>query len=121
MIDAFSTPFGAPLVPEFPIRFRNTEILSIWYRSDPAAIAALLPPPLEAVSDLVLVHFYAMHDPDRFGPHREFADSMSGVVKSAPEPTRPQVPTGCETPSRNSESTTLVPLKYNSSRAALER
>jgi len=73
MIDTFSTPFGAPLVPEFPIRFRNTEILSIWYRSDPAAVAALLPPPLEAASDIVLVHFYAMHDPDRFGPHREFA------------------------------------------------
>ena len=73
MSEPFSTPMGAPLVPELPIRFRDTEILSIWYRSDPDAIAALLPPPLQAASDRVLVHFYAMHDPDRFGPHREFA------------------------------------------------
>jgi acetoacetate decarboxylase len=73
MNDPFSTPIGAPLVPELPIRFRNTEILTVWYRSDPTAIAALLPAPLEAASDVVLVHFYAMHDPDRFGPHGEFA------------------------------------------------
>jgi acetoacetate decarboxylase len=73
MSERFSTPFGAPLVPELPIRFRDTEVLSIWYRSEPAAIAALLPAPLEAASDVVLLHFYAMHDPDRFGPHTEFA------------------------------------------------
>lgn len=69
----FSTPEIAPLVPRLPIVFRNTEILSIWYRSEPAAIAKLLPQPLEPVSDVVLLHFYAMHDPDRFGPHHEFA------------------------------------------------
>lgn len=73
MSEPFSSPLGAPLVPELPIRFRDTEILSIWYRSDPDAIAGLLPAPLEAASDVVLLHFYAMHDPDRFGPHREFA------------------------------------------------
>lgn len=73
MNEPFSTPEHAPLVPRLPIEFRNTEIFSIWYRSKPDAIARLLPRPLEPVSDLVLVHFYAMHDPDRFGPHREFA------------------------------------------------
>jgi acetoacetate decarboxylase len=91
MKEPFSTPIGAPLVPELPIRFRNTEILTIWYRSDPAAIAALLPAPLEAASDVVLVHFYAMHDPDRFGPHREFAVQVDtgmpdGAVRGAYSP-----------------------------------
>jgi acetoacetate decarboxylase len=80
MSEPFSTPAGAPLVPELPIRFRQTEILSIWYRSDPDAIEALLPRPLEAVSDIVLVHFYAMHDPDRFGPHREFAMQLDARI-----------------------------------------
>jgi acetoacetate decarboxylase len=73
MSDAFSTPLGAPLVPELPIRFRDTEILTVAYRSRPDAVAALVPEPLEAVSDTVLLHLYAMHDPDRFGPHHEFA------------------------------------------------
>lgn len=76
----FSTPLGAPLVPRLPIRFRNTEVLTIWYRSDPEAIAALLPAPLQAVSDLVLLHFYAMHDPDRFGPHHEFAMQLDAAI-----------------------------------------
>lgn len=71
--DAFSTPVGAPLVPRFPIRFRDTTILTVAYRTDPAAAARFLPPPLEAASDLVLLHFYRMGDPDWFGPHQEFA------------------------------------------------
>jgi acetoacetate decarboxylase len=73
MSDAFSTPLGAPLVPELPIRFRDTEILTVAYRSRSDAIDALVPEPLEAVSDTVLLHLYAMRDPDRFGPHHEFA------------------------------------------------
>jgi len=76
----FSTPLGAPLVPRLPIRFRNTEVLTIWYRSDPEAIASLLPAPLQAVSDLVLLHFYAMHDPDCFGPHNEFAMQLDAAI-----------------------------------------
>lgn len=76
----FSTPVGAPLVPRLPIRFRNTEVLTIWYRSDPEAIARLVPAPLQAVSDLVVLHFYAMHDPDRFGPHHEFAMQLDAAI-----------------------------------------
>jgi acetoacetate decarboxylase len=70
---AFSTPTSAPLVPRFPIRFRNTEIFSVLYESTLEAVAALLPAPLEPLSPQVLLHLYVMHDPDIFGPHREFA------------------------------------------------
>jgi len=38
VLKTFSTPFDNPLVPKFPIRFRNTEILTIRYRTDPACI-----------------------------------------------------------------------------------
>jgi acetoacetate decarboxylase len=69
----FSTPTAAPLVPRFPIRFRNTEIFSVLYESTLEAVAALLPKPLEPLSPQVLLHLYVMHDPDVFGPHREFA------------------------------------------------
>lgn len=91
MNDPYSTPMGAPLVPEFPIVFRNTEILSIWYRTDERAMAAFLPQPLEPASAHVLLHFYAMHDPDVFGPHREFAIQLDarlpdGSVRGAYSP-----------------------------------
>ena len=67
------TPFGAPLVPRFPLRMRNTEILTAVYRSDPAAIERMLPAQLGALGDLVLVHVYRMHDADWFGAYGESA------------------------------------------------
>jgi acetoacetate decarboxylase len=36
----FSTPLDAPMVPPFPFTFRNAEILTLTYRTDPPAIAA---------------------------------------------------------------------------------
>lgn len=78
--DVFSTPLGAPLVPRFPIRFRDTTILSVAYRTDAAAAARFLPPPLELVSDLVLLHSYRMGDPEWFGPHQEFAVQLDARV-----------------------------------------
>jgi len=79
---SFSTPLGAPLVPKFPIRFRDTAILTIVYRTTSDAVAALLPRPLEPVSDYVLLHFYQMRDPDWFGPHHEFAVQLDAALPS---------------------------------------
>jgi acetoacetate decarboxylase len=80
MNGSFSTPLWAPLVPKLPIRFRNTTILSVFYRSDRERIARELPPPLEPGSDLVVAHFYHMADPDWFGPHFEFALQVDAVL-----------------------------------------
>jgi acetoacetate decarboxylase len=63
----------APLVPRFPLRMRNTEILTVAYRTTPDAIAPFLPPQLEAAGDRVLVHVYRMHDADWFGAYGESA------------------------------------------------
>ena len=68
---AFSTPLDAPLVPPFPIRFRDMSILTVCWRSDPAAIARLLPPPLEPICDVVLAHIYRMPDTDYIGQAHE--------------------------------------------------
>jgi acetoacetate decarboxylase len=62
-----------PLVPRFPLRMRNTEILTVVYRSDMAAIEAMLPRELDATSDLVLIHVYRMHDAEWFGDYGEAA------------------------------------------------
>jgi acetoacetate decarboxylase len=64
---------AAPLVPTFPLRMRDTEILTVAYRTDAGAVERFLPPELEAAGDRVLVHIYRMHDADWFGRYGESA------------------------------------------------
>src|ERR1035437_7043555 len=68
---AFSTPWDAQLIPDFPFTYRNAEVMTLVYRTNPEAIAALLPPPLESTSDLVLIHIYNMHDVEWLGCYGE--------------------------------------------------
>ena len=69
----FETPFDNPLVPRFPMEMRNTEILTVFYRTDPARAQQLIPAPLETVGDLVIIHIYHMNDSDWFGQYYESA------------------------------------------------
>jgi acetoacetate decarboxylase len=86
----FSTPWDAPMVPPFPFRFRNAEILTLFYRTDPEAIAFLLPPPLQATGDVVGIHIYRMNDTDWTGPYAEanvmFGARLSPEVSGAYSP-----------------------------------
>ena len=74
----FSTPWDAPMIPPFPFRFRNAEILTLYWRTDPDAMAFLLPPPLEPMGDVACVHIYKMNDTDWLGPYTE-ANVMFGA------------------------------------------
>lgn len=67
----WSTPWDAPLVPPFPFTFRNVEVMTLTYRTNPEAVQALLPPPLVAISDWVLIHVYNMHDVEWLGSYGE--------------------------------------------------
>lgn len=67
----FSTPWDAPLVPPFPFTFRNAEVLTLAYRTESAAIEALLPPPLEPTGDAVMIHVYRMRDVEWIGAYGE--------------------------------------------------
>lgn len=69
----FETPFDNPLVPRFPIEMRNTEILTVFYRTDAEAAQRLIPQPLETIGDLVIIHIYHMNDSDWFGQYYESA------------------------------------------------
>lgn len=80
----FSTPWDAPMIPPFPFRFRNAEILTIYWRTDPEAMAFLLPPPLEPIGDVACVHIYKMNDTDWLGPYSE-ANVMFGAKLGARE------------------------------------
>ncbi len=68
---AWSIPWDAPLVPEFPFTFRNVEVLTLSYRTISNAIKSLLPPPLKPTGDIVLVHIYNMNDVEWLGKYGE--------------------------------------------------
>jgi acetoacetate decarboxylase len=70
---AYSTPIDNPLVPRLPITFRNVEIITVVYRTRPDSIRAVLPEPLEPVSDYAVVHVYRMNDAEWFGRYHESA------------------------------------------------
>ena len=74
----FSTPWDAPTIPPFPFRFRDAEILTLYWRTDPEALAFLLPPPLVPRGDVACVHIYKMNDTDWLGPYAE-ANVMFGA------------------------------------------
>src|SRR5262245_4213057 len=74
----FSSPWDAPMIPPFPFRFRNAEIMTLYWRTDPSAMAFLLPPPLKPVGDVACVHIYRMNDTDWLGPYAE-ANVMFGA------------------------------------------
>jgi acetoacetate decarboxylase len=63
----YSFPWDAPLVPPFPLAFRDVSILTVAWRTDRAAVERLLPPPLEPLGDVVLAHIYRMPDTDFVG------------------------------------------------------
>ncbi|WP_137391395.1 acetoacetate decarboxylase [Rhodoligotrophos defluvii] len=67
----FSTPWDAPPAPPFPFTFRNVEVMTLAWRTDQDAVARVLPPPLEAASDVVLAHIYKMNDTEWLGPYYE--------------------------------------------------
>ena len=71
--EAFSTPADNPLVPRLPIRLRDTEIFTVVYESDAAAVAEVVPRPLKPVGTRVLVQLYRMHDAEWFGRYGESA------------------------------------------------
>ncbi|MDE0533879.1 MAG: acetoacetate decarboxylase [Albidovulum sp.] len=86
----FSTPWDAPTVPPFPFRFRNAEILTVFYRTDPSNLAFLTPEPLEPTGEHVAIHIYRMNDTDWLGPYAEtnvmFGTALRGKAEGAYSP-----------------------------------
>ena len=86
----FSTPWDAPMVPPFPFRFRDVEVMTLYWRTDPEALAFLLPPPLRPTGDVACVHIYRMNDTDWLGPYSEanvmFGAELPGKASGAYSP-----------------------------------
>lgn len=68
---AFAMPLMNPAYPRPPYRFYNREYVVITYRSDPDALRAVVPEPLEVADDRVAYEFIRMPDSTGFGDYTE--------------------------------------------------
>lgn len=68
---AFAMPLGNPSYPIGPYRFVNREYLIITYRTDPEALARIVPEPLAFDEPLVKYEFIRMPDSTGFGDYTE--------------------------------------------------
>src|SRR2546428_1949749 len=73
---AFAMPLTNPAFPAGPYRFVDREYLIITYRTDPVALARLLPAPLVAIEPLVKYEFINMPDSTGFG---HYCESGQGI------------------------------------------
>jgi acetoacetate decarboxylase len=68
---AYSMPLTNPSFPPGPYRFFNREYFVITYRTDPDALAAVVPEPLEVTEPIVKYEFIRMPDSTGFGDYTE--------------------------------------------------
>ena len=68
---AYSMPLTSPSFPPGPYRFFNREYFVITYRTDPEALAAVVPEPLEVIEPVVKYEFIRMPDSTGFGDYTE--------------------------------------------------
>ena len=80
-LDIWSTPKLAPLYPEFPIQYRDVQILTTVYEASPEAIARHLDSPLKSLNNYVMIHNYYMPNVQGMGIVEE-TNVMIGVSVS---------------------------------------
>lgn len=69
--NAFAMPLTSPSYPKGPYRFINREYFVITYRTDPEALRAVVPEPLEIAEPVVKYEFIRMPDSTGFGNYTE--------------------------------------------------
>jgi len=69
--NAFAMPLTSPAFPPGPYRFVNREFFIINYRTDPEALRAVIPAPLEMTDPIVKFEFIRMPDSTGFGDYTE--------------------------------------------------
>jgi acetoacetate decarboxylase len=78
-LDIWSTPKLAPLYPEFPIQYRNVQILTSVYETSSEAIARHIDAPLKSLNNYVMIHNYFMPEVQGMGIVEE-TNVMVGVT-----------------------------------------
>ena len=69
--NAFAMPLTSPAFPPGPYRFVNREFLIVTYRTDPDALRAVVPEPLQITEPIVKFEFIRMPDSTGFGDYTE--------------------------------------------------
>ncbi len=69
--NAYAMPLTNPAYPPGPYRFMDREYLIVTYRTDPAALAAVLPEPLLPLEPVVKYEFIKMPNSNGFGDYTE--------------------------------------------------
>jgi acetoacetate decarboxylase len=68
---AFAMPLTSPSFPPGPYRFVNREFFIVTYRTDPDALRAVIPAPLQFTGPIVKFEFIRMPDSTGFGDYTE--------------------------------------------------
>src|SRR5208282_4520186 len=68
---AFAMPLTSPAFPPGPYRFIDREFFIVTYRTDPDALRAVIPAPLEMTDPIVKYEFIRMPDSTGFGDYTE--------------------------------------------------
>ncbi len=68
---AYAMPLTSPAYPPGPYRFVNREFFIITYRTDPEALASVVPAPLEVADPIVKFEVIRMPDSIGFGDYTE--------------------------------------------------
>src|SRR5258708_13001385 len=86
---AYSMPLTNPSFPPGPYRFFNREYFVITYRTDPEALAAVVPEPLEVIEPVAKYEFIRMPDPTGFGDYTETGQVIPVPLKGVGAPYTP--------------------------------
>lgn len=81
---AFAMPLTSPSYPRGPYRFVDREYLIITYRTDPDALRAVIPAPLEFTEPMVKYEFIRMPDSTGFGDYTESGQVIPVTFNGVP-------------------------------------
>lgn len=84
ILSATSMPLASPSYPRGPYRFTDREYLLVHYESDPDAVRAMLPEPLEPDGNHVFFEWMKMPDGAGFGRYQEAGCGIYALWRGEP-------------------------------------
>jgi len=81
---AYAMPIASPAYPRPPVRFGDREFIIISYRTDPEALAKVVPAPLVPVEPIVKYEFIKMRDSSGLGSYTESGQVIPVMFKGTP-------------------------------------
>lgn len=80
----YATPIGAPAYPPMLPKYIDREYLNIFYRTDPDAVRAVTPEPLEIEDPIVRFEVMKMNEVTGYGPYTEAGQAISVSYQGEP-------------------------------------